>query len=324
MYYVGIHLGGISITCGVVSEEGEVIISGAVPTLKYRGFQAIVKDMADLCKKVVSNAGLDLRKDIKSIGIGVIGTTDSKRGVICYSSYMDLNDIPIRDEFKKYIDLPVYIENDSNCFALAESKFGAAKGAKTSVTVIIGYAIGGGIIVNGESIYSGAFHGAGEVGHHVIVYGGEACSCGRHGCWEAYVSVAALVREARIQAIRHPESEMFKMVNGDLRRMSYKIPFEAVKTGDIWAKEIVSTYTNMVALGLINIINILQPNIIVIGGRMAEQGEFFIEPVRELVSEKFYGNHKNRHMKITQIKLAELGDSAAVIGAAMVSKCAIK
>ena len=244
------------------------------------------------------------------MGVGCYGTINRETGVLIYSSYFGFRDVPLLDEIKKFIKIPVYIENDANCYALAESRLGATKGLKNSVIVTIGTAMSGGIIINGE-VYHGAFYGAGEFGHHVIVLDGEKCECGRNGCWAAYASSTALVRDARIAAIRHPESIMFKMVNGDLRLMSYNIPFDAAKQGDIYAKDVVFQYARYIALGLINIINILQPDAIAIGGKIINIDETFLDTVSELVKEKTFGQKK------TKIMLTEMNYDAVLIGAAM-------
>lgn len=316
MYYLGVYFGGFTIEAGVVSEEGEIVLKSVIPTLKYRSFDTIMKDMAQLCKKVVSNAGLDLDQDIQYIGIGSLGTADNEKGIISYSSYFNFYNKEIRQEMKKYFSLPVFVENDANCIALAESILGASKNYHNSVLITLNYVIEAGIIIDGK-LYRGAFSGAGEVGHQVIVFEGEQCSCGRLGCWEAYASANALVRDARIQAIRHPESEMFKMINGDIRVMSYRIPFEAARRGDHCAVDLVNLYLRYLATGLINIMNILQPQAIVLGGKICEEGDFLLEPLKSLISKKFYGDHT---ILKTDIRFAELGDDAAIIGAAMIGK----
>ena len=257
-----------------------------------------------------------MEHDIRSIGIASSGIVDKENLKIIYSTNFDKYNLKIKDEICKYINKPLYIENDANCYALAESLLGAAQGYKNSVTLIIGYSIGAGIIVDGK-VYRGSFYGSGEVGHQVIVYEGEKCKCGRHGCWEAYASASALVRDARIEIIRHPESMMFQMVNGDSRLMSYDIPFAAAQAGDLWAKHLVYEYTKYVATGLINIINILQPDAIVIGGRLALQGSWMIDSIADIVTNKIYGNNVKRVTKICQ---AKLDYDAIIIGAALLDE----
>lgn len=316
MYYIGVNFDITNMVAGIVDEDRNIVLKESVPTIRNRSIDEIINDMAMLIHRIVKKAGLNLEKDIKYVGIGTYGTIDRENGVIIYSSYSDYRDLPLVDKIKKHIKVPVHLENDANCYALAESRFGATKGYKNSVIVTIGTAISGGIIVEGE-VYHGAFYGAGEFGHHVIVLDGEKCECGRRGCWAAYASSTALVRDARIEAIRHPESEMFKMVNGDLRLMSYRIPFEAAKKGDEFAKEIVYMYKRYVALGLINIVNILQPDAIAIGGKMRKVGDEFIEDVAQLVKEKTFGQHA---VEKTKILLTELDYDAVIIGATMLEK----
>lgn len=320
MYYLGVDLGKFVINAGVVSQDGKIIEFDSVPTLKYRDLKDVLKDMADLCRNVVKTAGLDMDKDIISIGVGSSGTTNDDNGEIIYSSYSEFYHFPIRTELSKYFNKPIYVENDANCYALLESRLGASKGYSSSVTTSIGNGIGCGIIIDGK-IYSGAFNGAGEVGHQVIVFDGEPCSCGRRGCWEAYASATALVRDARIQAIKHPESLMFKKVNGDLRILSYKIPLEAARQGDIWAEEIVHLHKRYLAVGIINIINILQPEIIVLGGKLMEYYENFIEDVSNLVIKKIYGEKAHNKKYIPKIVMAEYTyTDAVIIGATMLKR----
>ncbi|MCQ4726444.1 ROK family protein [Anaerotignum faecicola] len=310
MFYVGVNFDITNIVAAVIDDDGNILVKESAPTLKYRELTEIIGDMAALIEKTVKKAGLDLNKDIEHVGVGCYGTINRETGVLIYSSYFGFRDVPLLDEIKKFIKIPVYIENDANCYALAESRLGATKGLKNSVIVTIGTAMSGGIIINGE-VYHGAFYGAGEFGHHVIVLDGEKCECGRNGCWAAYASSTALVRDARIAAIRHPESIMFKMVNGDLRLMSYNIPFDAAKQGDIYAKDVVFQYARYIALGLINIINILQPDAIAIGGKIINIDETFLDTVSELVKEKTFGQKK------TKIMLTEMNYDAVLIGAAM-------
>ncbi|MGL4789794.1 MAG: ROK family protein, partial [Anaerotignaceae bacterium] len=251
--------------------------------------------------------------DIKHVGIGSYGTVDQEHGILVYSSHFSFRDVNLFEEVTKHINLPVYIDNDANCYALAESNYGSTAGYDNSVIVTIGTTISGGMILNNK-VYHGAFYGAGELGHHVICFDGEKCECGRNGCWAAYASTTSLVRDARIASIRHPESEMFKLVNGDVRLMSYEIPFKAAQKGDEYAKNLVHIYNRYVAVGLINIINIFQPSAIAIGGNMRKLGDIFINDVERLVKEKTFGQQK------TKILLAKMDYDAVIIGATLLEE----
>ena len=315
MYSLGINFDLTYITVGIVDSEGKILLKESIPTLRYRKFEEIIRDMAQLCIGVVKKAELDMDKDIDFIGIGCYGSIDNKNGVMIYSSYFGFKNVRIADEMKKYIsNIPIICENDANCYALAESRIGATKGLKNTVIVTIGTAISGGIIID-DKIYNGKAFGAGEFGHHVVVFQGEECECGRNGCWAAYASTNALVRDARIMAITHPESLLFKMVNGDLRLMSFSTPFDAAERGDKYSAQIVANYKKYMALGLINIVNVLQPEAIAIGGKIRKLGRDFINDVAELVAEKTFGQYEED--KKTKILMCDIDYDAVIIGATM-------
>ncbi len=316
MYRIGVNFDLIYITAGIVDDEGKIIFKESVPTLKDRKLNEIIKDMTKLIKDLCQKYKIDLNKDIEYIGVGCYGTIDRDKGIMVYSSYFGFRNASIADEFKKHISIPVYFENDANCYALAESRYGATKKYSNSVIVSLGTAVSGGIIIN-NSIYRGSFYGAGEFGHHVILMDGEKCDCGRNGCWAAYASSSAIVRDARIAAVRHPKSEMFKMVNGDIRLMSYRTPFEAAEKGDVYAMEIIKRYKRYISIGLINIINILQPEAIAIGGKMRYVGNEFIKSVAEYTQEKAFGQISG---KKTEILLADMNYDAVIIGASMLGR----
>ena len=164
MYCVGIDLGGTNIAAGLVDLDGNIIYKDSVPTQRQRQYQEIIKDMAMLAKEVIEKSNVPMEK-VKSIGVGSPGTPDCKNGIIVYNNNLNFRNVPIREEMQKYLDLPVYVDNDANCAALAESAAGAAKGTKTSVTITLGTGIGSGIIIDGK-VYSGFnFAGGGNRTH---------------------------------------------------------------------------------------------------------------------------------------------------------------
>lgn len=193
MYYIGIDLGGTNIAAGIVDGSGSIIRKGSVPTGRTRNASEIIQDMCMLVKDLIREAGI--RDDeIESIGIGSPGTPDRENGIIIYNNNLGFRNVHVRSEIQRYINLPVYLENDANCAAIAESLAGAAVDAEYAVVITIGTGIGGGVIINNR-LYTG-FNGAGgELGHIVLDMGGEDCTCGRKGCWEAYSSATALIRQ---------------------------------------------------------------------------------------------------------------------------------
>lgn len=315
MYYIGIDLGGTNIAVGLVDDKGNIIYKESVPTLREREYSEIIKDMAVLALKVIKEAGVDL-KDVKSIGVGAPGAINSLDAVLIYANNLKFDNVSIRNELNKFIDLPIYLDNDANVAALAESVAGAAKGVKHSITITLGTGVGSGVVVDGK-VYSGFNNAAAELGHMVIIQNGAACTCGRKGCWEAYASATALIEQAREAAFENPNSLLNTLVEGDLSKLNAKIPFDAAKQDDEAAIKVVNQYINYLAEGLANIINIFQPEIVAIGGGVCKQGEYLLKPLRERVKERIYCV---AGMPITEIKVAQMGNDAGIIGAAMLGR----
>ena len=309
-HYIGVDLGGTNIAAGIVTENGAIIHQDSVPTLAERGSKAVMKDISALCEKIITDSAVS-RGDIVSVGIGSPGLCDSKNGVVAYSNNIMFKNTPICDVVGKKVGLPTYVSNDANCAALGESICGAAKAYDHSMTVTLGTGIGGGIII-GRKIVNGKFGGGGEVGHHTIQMDGELCTCGKKGCWEAYASVTALIRQARCAVARFPQSALAEIVNHDLRQITGRTVFEAADRGDETAENIIRQYLTYVSCGLANLINILQPEIVLLGGGLSAQGERILAPIRKMVPGQLYGARCN-----TQFAIAALGNNAGIIGAAL-------
>ncbi len=310
--YIGIDLGGTNIAAGLVSEQGKILAKGSVPTMSERPATEIVKDMANLAKKLVTDNGMSL-SDVRGVGIGCPGSIDFKNGVVVYANNLKMEHFPLAEEFSKYLDLPVTIDNDANCAAMGEYVV-SGNGVDNFILVTLGTGVGSGIIVDGVMLRG--FNGAGgEAGHTTLIHDGEPCSCGRKGCWESYASVTALIRQTKDAMEKNPESLMNKLAEEE-GRVSGRTAFDAAKAGDEVAKEVVRKYAIYVAEGIINIENIFQPEMICVGGGISREGEYLLDPVREFV--KKYGY--NKYMKKTEIITAKLFNDAGIIGAAMIAK----
>ena len=238
MYYIGVDLGGTNIAVGIVDKEGNILSEKSVKTLADRPFDQIVADMAACIKDLLSENGLT-ENDLVSIGIGCPGNLDTENGRLVYANNFKHGvDVPLRSLMQKYIDKPVYLGNDANVAALGETIAGAAKGVKNAVMITLGTGVGGGIIIDGK-IYEGQHSAGAELGHVCIVKDGEHCSCGRNGCWEAYASVTALVRQTKEAMRAHPES---KMNDTPLEEVNGRTAFYAMRAGDPAAKKVCDTY----------------------------------------------------------------------------------
>ena len=314
MYYIGLDVGGTTFKAGVVTEDGRIVHKDAMPTGIERPYQEIIADMAALCKKVAADAGIEM-SEIKSIGVGVPGLFDNKTGMIPFCTNLGWHDIPFVAEMKKHLDTPVYGDNDATVAGLAESVAGVSAGIRDSVFLTLGTGVGGGIIIDGKP-YSGA-HGCGsEIGHMMIKMGGELCTCGNYGCFERYASATAIIREARKAIVEHPESSMLAACGGDPEKLNAKIVIDAAKAGDAAAKAVFGGYVQALAVGIINIINMLDPEVIVLGGGVSAAGEFLLNAVREAVKPMVFF----KTMPYARIELAQLGNDAGIIGAAMLGR----
>lgn len=312
--YVGIDLGGTNIAAGVVDENNKIISSGSVPTKAERHYSEIIKDMAELTKTVVKAAGLELT-EIKAIGIGSPGTVDSEKGMVAYSNNIRMDHVPMAEELQSCLgmDIPVKMENDANAAALGEYAATGAK-AKSFVFITLGTGVGGGIVIDGK-LYRGFNCAGGEPGHMIIDLGGEPCTCGGRGCWEAYASVTALKRQTELAMAANPDSLMHKIAEQD-GKISGKTAFVAAKKGDMAGRAVVDQYIEYVATGIVSVINIFQPELLVIGGGISKEGDNLLIPIKEYVENLDF----NKFMPKTEIRIAQLFNDAGIIGAAYAAK----
>ena len=317
MYTIGIDLGGTNIAAGIVNDNYEIIRKDSVPTGADRPGEEIVKDMADLCKKIIADEGLT-EDDIEYIGIATPGTADSDTGVVVYANNLPFLDFPIASMLKRYLKIDrVLIENDANAAAKGEAVAGAAKGYANSVMITLGTGVGGGIIIDNK-VYSGFNHAGAELGHIVIEYDGVQCSCGRKGCWEAYSSATALIRMTRekIAEVGHT-TKMWDMIGGNLDNVSGRTAFNAAREGDKAGQEVVDKYVGYLASGLASIINIFQPEVLSIGGGISNEKDNLLNPVKERIKGETYSRD---NIKATDIRIATLRNDAGIIGAAVLGR----
>lgn len=316
MYTIGIDLGGTNIVASVVDDDYNIIGTSKTPTNSPRSADEIFDDIADVCEEAVKAAGLTM-EDIDSVGMGTPGTVNQD-GIIEFANNLAFNNVPARTMLAKRINKPeekVFIENDANCAALGEAYAGCGNGAKDFVAVTLGTGVGSGVIIGGK-IVNGVNYAGGECGHMVIVVDGEQCSCGRKGCWEAYASATALIRQTKKAMEEYPDSLMHKLAKEE-GKVSGRTAFDAMRLGDIAGIKVVDDYIKYVACGLINIVNALQPEIICIGGGICNEGETLMKPLRRFVQSERYSIHSRIQTKIVK---AELGNDAGVIGAALLGK----
>jgi glucokinase len=263
----------------------------------------------------MKDAGLT-EKDIYSIGIGSPGSHDRENGIILYNNNLNFKNVNIKEAFQKHIDVPIYLENDANCAAIAENVAGAAKGYEHSVTITIGTGIGGGVIINNK-LFTGTNGMGAELGHIVIDIDGEYCTCGRKGCWEAYSAAPGLISQTRKAAEKNPDSKIHELCGGNLDNIDAKTAFDAARLGDKTGMKVIDDYIGIFGEALANIINIFQPDVIVIGGGVSKEGDNLLIPLKEKMRGKTYGNEG---LPTTLIVVAQMGNDAGIVGAAFIPK----
>jgi glucokinase len=316
MYYLGIDLGGMSIKAGLCDEEGNILVQESCPTVRDEDGDRITKDMAALCLRVLEKGGVR-PEDLEYAGIASPGTNDSERGVIVYACTLPFLHYPIAEKLSALTGIKkIYIDNDANAAAKGEATFGAAKGYKDSVFLTIGTGVGGGIIVDGKILSGFNFAGA-ELGHTVIIHNGKECTCGRKGCLECYASATALMEQTREKMEQRKDSLMWKLCDGKIENVDGRTAFDAMRAGDEAAKEVVDTYIGYLACGVTNFINVFQPEVFSIVGGISNEKDYLLEPLKKIVEVEQYSRNSD---KKTQIKIAELGNRAGIIGAASLGR----
>lgn len=316
MYRIGVDLGGTNIAAGLVDENYKIVAKKSVPTGAERAAEFIVADMAALCLDVCKEANVDI-KDVVSVGIATPGIANHDTGVVEYANNLNFKNFPIGQLLSEKLGgKKVYIENDANAAAWGEAIAGAAKGTKSSVMITLGTGVGGGIITDGK-VYSGFNYAGAELGHIVIEHNGRRCSCGRKGCWEAYSSATALINmtKEKIEECKAQgrETLMAKLV-ANVGKISGRTAFDAMRAGDAAGKEVVDTYLAYLVTGLVNIVNIFQPEVISLGGGVSNEGQWIIDEIYPSIHEQQYGSGI---VEETKIRIAELKNDAGIIGAAV-------
>ena len=311
-YYLGIDLGGTNIAAGVVNENYEIIAQCSIKTNGSRPAEEVVDDMAQVARDTAAKAGITL-DEVEWVGIGAPGTANKATGVIEYSNNIGWYDVPLVQMMEDRLKKKVYIENDANAAAYGEYVAGSAKDAESFIMVTLGTGVGGGIVINNE-IYSGSNYAGAELGHSVIVVDGRPYTCERKGCLEAYASATGLIKTTREHMEKNKDSIMWEMVGGDLSKISGRTSFDAMRKGDAAGKAVVDEYIKYLACGITNIINTFQPDLLAMGGGISHEGDYLMKPLKEIVAREVYSRNSAKN---TEIVAASLGNSAGIIGAAL-------
>ena len=318
MYRIGIDLGGTNIAVGLVKvtkngaeKDYELVKKLSTPTLAHRPAEAIIDDMAALCKKLCTETGVEL-SGVESIGIATPGLANSAMGVVEYANNLPFKDFPLAKMLGSRLGYnKISIANDANAAALGEAVAGAAKGTSSSVMITLGTGVGGGVVLDGKLLCGFNFAGA-ELGHTVIETDGVQCTCGRRGCWETYSSATALARMTKEKIAECKAAGRYTKM-AEYEKVTGRTACDCMRAGDEAAKEVYDKYIKYLAIGVTNMLNIFRPEVISLGGGISGEGQSLIDALLPLVRAQQYGGVLARD---TELRIATLGNDAGIIGAA--------
>ena len=303
-YYIGVDIGGTNLKAGVVDGQGQIISEASVPTGADRPQDVVLSDILGAVMTSIAGANISV-KDVRAVGMGSPGMIDTENGVVIYNNNLGWKDFRIADKMSSALGIPARLENDADAAALGEVIAGSAKGAKSAMLITLGTGVGSGYVID-EKIFRGC-----EFGHMVIAYGGRKCTCGRHGCFEAYCSATGLINMTKEAIAEHPMSTLAEIAKSEGVVSGHTV-FAAAEQGDSVAEHIIDEYTGYLACGLGNLVNGLQPEVISIGGGIGKQGERLLVPLREKMKPEVYTG-----LPMPKIVSCTLGYKAGLIGAAM-------
>ena len=316
--YIGIDVGGTNLVAGVVNEENQIVAKAKVKTSACHGAEHMVSELARISREAAELAGL-APAEIRYVGVGIPGAVNRKTGFVYHTVNAPFHNTPFGQLFREAwgSEIPVYLENDANCAALAEFVAGSARDCHSFMMITLGTGVGGGLVAGG-AMQTGINLSGMEVGHMVIEAGGVPCSCGRQGCWEQYSSASGLKRMTREEMERSPDSLMWELCEGSLDHVGGRTAFEAARAGDEAAKRVTEQYLRYLAEGITNLVNIFQVEQISLGGGVSnERDEDFLFPLQKLVAQwRFTQEGKQQ----TRVEKASLGNDAGIIGAALLGR----
>jgi len=317
---LAVDLGGTKIITAVVLPDGKIVSRNYCLTMADKGTEMVIDRVLSAVKGAISKAKLETSEFV-GLGVAAAGVLDLRKGLITTSPNLpDWYDVPLRDMLADKLGIITYLINDASAAALGEHRFGAGVGVDNMIYLTVSTGIGGGIIVDGQ-LYSGADGCAGELGHMTIEVDGPQCHCGNFGCLEALASGWAVAREAKTRINRGEESSIIELAGGKLEDINAEKIATAARQGDRLACDIVSKAANHLGVGLSNLVNIFNPELIVIGGGLSKMGGMLLKPARKVLKERAF----QLPADTVRIVRARCGSNAGIIGAAayVFAQCSI-
>jgi glucokinase len=308
---LGVDLGGTKILTAVTNSQGKMLSRDHSITPALKGDEAVIQSILESAHRTLKQADFAI-EEITAIGVGAPGLSNPETGILFTSPNLPgWRDVPLRDIIQKRLGKQTFVINDANAAALGEFYFGAARGVRNFIYITLSTGIGGGIVIDGK-IYSGTIGAAGEVGHMTIDDKGPICKCGNRGCWETLASGTALAREARHRIEEGVQTSILEYAEGDMENVTAQVVHSAAEQGDSLAKELIAQTGYYVGVGLANLLNIFNPDLIVIGGGLSNIGDMLLKPAFKTAGERAY----KEAFQAVRFASAELGRNSGVLGAA--------
>ncbi len=295
---IGIDLGGTTVSAGLVNDRMEIVEKTEQLSCCEEGAEAVISRIADMIKALIKKAG---KSPVSCIGLGCPGIMDRESGTVIYSNNIGWEQVPVGWKLKEKFHVPVYVENDANCAAAGEYLAGAGQGCSHMVMVTLGTGVGGGMLIDGK-LYLGKHGNASIFGHILMEKDGRECTCQRKGCWERYASAMALLEMAKKEGV----------FDGIKEEACGRLFFDKLKKKEDRALQVFDRYADFVAEGITDLINIFDPQCVVIGGGISAQGDILVSSIKSKVMEKIFF----REMDTAQILCSLLANDAAIVGAA--------
>ncbi len=314
--YAGIDVGGTNIKFGLFYPDGKIIYKEQRPTMAEKGATPLMHLITNIAERLIMHASED-DLEVPWLGVGTPGAIDFKTGQVLGQTphIPGWEGMEIGENLRTRLNMPVWVDNDVNSMSLAELKFGAAAGAKSAVCVTVGTGVGGAVILDGK-IVRGQTHSAGELGHMTINFDGPLCKCGKKGCVEVYCSTSAIITNAKAKLEKDMTPVFEELLGSDLQKLNIKNIVAAAKQDDYVAREVLEEAAEYLATGLGNIANLLNPQIMIIGGGIADGSPEFISYVSAAVRKHAFPSAV-KELKITK---AALGNDAGFIGAGLLGE----
>lgn len=313
MYQIGFDVGGTNLKVGVVSDHMEIVASRNVAFPKGQDYEQIAALMAEQVYGLAEECRVSAT-EFKSIGIATAGSISADRLMILHAHNLGFHHVPMVEEMHKHFaDMPVFLANDADAAALAELHAGAFRGKKTAALLTLGTGVGGGIILGGR-MFTGGMGRGNELGHMIIQQGGPICTCGNKGCIESLCTATWLIQKGRKVIVENPIGLIYEKAAGEMNNVTAKIVIDSAKEGDPIALDIFHTFVDSLSSAITSVVVLLDPEVVALGGGVSLAGEFLFQPVREMVKQKSF--FKADH----EIVAAQLGNTAGIIGAAMLAR----